>query len=155
MTRWTPNTTVATLVFDQGRFLLVEELDRLDGRDHPVLNQPAGHLEADESLVQAACRETLEETGWQVTITGYLGLYINQAPNQVIYHRHAFIAKPERHDPDWPLDEGILGCHWMSLEELESAERQNRLRSAMVLPACRDFLAGTRFPLSVIQDFRF
>ena len=56
--RFTPHLTVATIVEDNGRFLMVEEL--ADGQ--AVFNQPAGHLEADESLIQAALRETLEET---------------------------------------------------------------------------------------------
>ena len=63
--RFTPHVTVATIVEDNGRFLMVEEL--ADGQ--AVFNQPAGHLEADESLIQAALRETLEETGWDVELT--------------------------------------------------------------------------------------
>ncbi len=74
--RFTPHITVATIIEDQGRFLLVEEM--ADGR--AVFNQPAGHLEADESLIQAAIRETLEETGWDVEITALTGIYLYTAP---------------------------------------------------------------------------
>ena len=59
---WKPHITVATIVEDNGRFLMVEEPK--DGRT--VLNQPAGHLDPDETLIEAAVRETLEETGWDV-----------------------------------------------------------------------------------------
>ncbi|MCC5402513.1 NUDIX domain-containing protein, partial [Staphylococcus aureus] len=69
--RWTPHVTVATVVVRDGRLLLVEEA--IDGRQ--VLNQPAGHLEPDESLAAAACRETLEETGWTVRLSAFIGTY--------------------------------------------------------------------------------
>ena len=71
MAQWHPHKTVATVVEHNARFLMVEEL--INGQ--LVLNQPAGHLEANESLAQAALRETLEETAWEVELTGLLGLY--------------------------------------------------------------------------------
>ncbi|WP_114417765.1 NUDIX hydrolase [Marinospirillum perlucidum] len=154
MSRWTPNSTVATLVHDGERFLLVEEYDRISQPGKPVLNQPAGHLEEDESLIEAAERETLEETGWLVEIQSYLGLYINTAPNGITYHRHCFIARPLSEVPGAQLDDGIIGPQWLTLEELEQEERQARLRSPMVLPCCRDFLAGQSYPLELIKDFR-
>lgn len=151
--RWKPNTTVATLVYDQERFLLIEEW--VQGK--LKLNQPAGHLEADESLFAGAKRETLEESGWQVRLTQYLGLYVNQAQiqdQQIIYHRHCFIAVPEQHFPERELDTGIVAAHWLTWDEIQTAERAGRLRSPMVLACCRDFLAGRHYPLEIIQDFR-
>src|SRR5690606_23042019 len=56
--RFTPQVTVATSVEDQGRYLMVEDISTKQVAFHP----PAGHLEASESLIEAACRETLEET---------------------------------------------------------------------------------------------
>lgn len=152
--RWTPHATVATVVFDGERFLLVEELDRLLNPGKPVLNQPAGHLEEGESLTAAAERETLEETGWQVKVEAYLGLYINTAANGITYHRHCFIARPLAAVPGALLDEGILGPRWLTLAEILAAEQAGRLRSPMVRPGCEDFLAGRRYPLDLIQDFR-
>ena len=99
--RFTPHVTVATIIEDQGRFLLVEEM--ADGR--AVFNQPAGHLEADESLMQAALRETLEETGWDVELTGVTGIYLYTAPsNGVTNHRVCFADKALRQRPAHPLD---------------------------------------------------
>ena len=154
MSRWTPRSTVATLVYSGERFLLVEEYDQLASSRTAVLNQPAGHLEKDESLIEAAMRETLEETGWLVEVEAYLGLYINTAPKGVTYHRHCFIARPLSEVPDAVLDEGILGPRWLTLEEIVLAKEQGKLRSPMVLPACQDYLAGQRYPLELIQDFR-
>ena len=86
-----PHITVATVIEDQGRFLLVEELKA--GR--LVLNQPAGHLEANENLREAAIRETLEETGWEVELTGLVGIYLYTAPsNGITYQRVCFAARP-------------------------------------------------------------
>ena len=99
---WQPDVTVATIVVRDGRLLVVEE--RVDGR--LVLNQPAGHLEPDESLVEAALRETREETGWDVRLTGFVGAYQWKAETGRHYLRFAFCAEPERHDPERKLDTG-------------------------------------------------
>ena len=145
--RFTPHVTVATVVEDQGRFLLVEEL----AGGQAVLNQPAGHLEADESLIAAALRETLEETGWEVELTAVTGIYLYTAPsNGVTYQRVCFAAKPLRHLPDSPLDEGIIGPRWLTREEL--ATQPERWRSELVLRCIDDYLAGERHALSLIRD---
>ena len=147
MKRFTPHVTVATVVEDQGRFLLVEE--HAEGRT--VLNQPAGHLEADESLLQAALRETLEETGWEVELTGVTGIYLYTAPaNGVTYQRVCFAARPLRHRPELPLDHGIIGPRWLTREEL--AAQPERWRSELVLRCIDDYLAGERHALSLIRD---
>ena len=145
--RFTPHVTVATIVEDHGRFLLVEEL--ADGR--AVLNQPAGHLEADESLIEAALRETLEETGWQVELTAVTGIYLYTAPsNGVTYQRVCFAAKPLRQLPERPLDTGIIGPRWLTREELLA--QSERWRSELVLRCIDDYLAGERHSLSLIRD---
>ncbi|BAN48240.1 NUDIX hydrolase [Metapseudomonas resinovorans] len=141
-----PHITVATIVEDQGRFLLVEEL--AEGR--PVYNQPAGHLEADETLLEAALRETFEETGWEVELTAVTGIYLYTAPsNGVTYQRVCFAAKPLRHHPDQPLDDGIIGPRWLTRDELLA--EKDRWRSHLVLRCIDDYLAGERFPLSLIR----
>ena len=145
--RFTPHVTVATIVEDQGRFLLVEEM--ADGR--AVFNQPAGHLEADESLIAAALRETLEETGWDVELTGVTGIYLYTAPsNGVTYQRVCFTARPLRQRPQHPLDEGIIGPRWLSRDEL--AAQPERWRSELVLRCIDDYLTGTVHPLTLIRD---
>ncbi|MCU9949661.1 NUDIX hydrolase [Pseudomonas solani] len=145
--RFTPHVTVATLIEDQGRFLMVEEMS--DGR--AVLNQPAGHLEADESLIQAALRETLEETGWEVELTAVTGIYLYTAPsNGVTYQRVCFAARPLRHLPERELDDGIIGPRWLTRDELLAHREQ--WRSPLIMRCIDDYLAGERFPLSLIRD---
>jgi 8-oxo-dGTP pyrophosphatase MutT (NUDIX family) len=143
---WQPDVTVATVVVADGRLLCVEE--RVGGK--LVINQPAGHLEPDESLLEAALRETREETGWDVRLTAFLGAYQWRAPEtQRHYLRFAFAAEPERHDPARMLDEGIVQALWLTPDEL-LAERE-RHRSPLVWQVVADHLAGHRSPLSVLQ----
>jgi 8-oxo-dGTP pyrophosphatase MutT (NUDIX family) len=145
---WQPDVTVATVVVQDGRLLCVEEY-AADGR--LVLNQPAGHLEPDESLADAALRETREETGWDVRLTGFLGAYQWKAPETgKHYVRIAFAAEPLLHHPEQALDEGILRAVWLSPSEL-LAERE-RHRSPLVWQAVMDHLAGVRLPLSVVRQ---
>jgi len=142
---WYAHVTVATVVEDNGRFLLVEE----NQNGELVFNQPAGHLDPDESLIEAACRETLEETGWTVEIQGVVGVGLYLSPhNGITYCRTAFHAKALSHDPERPLDTGILRAVWMTLDEIRAAS--DRLRSPMVLTVIEQYLAGHRYPLSMI-----
>ncbi|QLC72400.1 NUDIX hydrolase [Pseudomonas sp. LPB0260] len=144
---WNPHITVATIVEDRGRFLMVEEAKG----GGLVLNQPAGHLEANETLRQAAVRETLEETGWEVQLTGVVGIYLYTAPsNGVTYQRVCFAAKALRHDPQRPLDSGIVGAPWLSRAEL--AAQPERWRSELVLRCIDDYLAGPLHALDVVRD---
>jgi len=149
---WQPDVTVATVVVDRGRLLCVEE--RSNGR--LVINQPAGHLEPDESLEHAALRETREETGWDVRLTGFIGFYQWQAPVQADggagrhYLRLAFAAEPERHDPARPLDDGIVRALWLTPAELRAG--RDRHRSPLVWQVVEDFLAGQRYPLSLLRS---
>jgi len=144
--RWTPHVTVATVVVRDGRLLLVEEA--IDGRQ--VLNQPAGHLEPDESLAAAACRETLEETGWTVRLSAFIGTYQWTAPDGTPFLRFAYAAEPVSHDPARPLDTGILRAVWLTPAELKADP--GRLRSPLVWQVVADYLAGQRHPLSIVKE---
>ncbi|SNR95451.1 NUDIX hydrolase [Pseudomonas segetis] len=144
---WQPHITVATVVEDNGRFLLVEE--HAEGRQ--VFNQPAGHLEANETIGQAALRETLEETGWEVELTAVTGIYLYTAPsNGVTYQRVCFAAKPIAHHTELALDDGIIGPQWLTRDEL--AAQPERWRSELVLRCIDDYIAGERFSLSLLRD---
>lgn len=144
---WHPHITVATIVEADGRFLMVEESK--GGR--LVLNQPAGHLEPNETLRQAALRETLEETGWTVELSGVVGIYLYTAPsNGVTYQRVCFAATPLTHDPQRTFDEGITGALWMTRDELVA--QPERWRSELILRCIDDYLAGQPYDLAVVRD---
>lgn len=142
---WQPDVTVATVVLREGRLLMVEE--EVGGRR--VLNQPAGHLEPDEAIVAAAVRETLEETGWTVRLTGFVGAYQWQAPETGrSYLRLAFTAEALSHDPMRPLDAGIVRALWLPPSELEARVAEHR--SPLVWRVARDVLQGRCLPLEAV-----
>ncbi|WP_136477166.1 NUDIX hydrolase [Pseudomonas sp. DG56-2] len=142
-----PHITVATIVEDQGRFLMVEEFKA--GKH--VFNQPAGHLEANESLLDAARRETLEESAWEVELTGIVGIYLYTAPsNGVTYQRVCFAARPLKHHPQRPLDSDIVRAVWLSRDELLAMPE--RWRSELVPRCIDDYLAGPLHSLTLIRD---
>lgn len=142
---WTPHVTVATVIEKDGKFLMVEESD--NGR--PVFNQPAGHLEEGETLFAAAVRETLEETAWHVTLSGYLGTYVYRSANNTTYIRHCFIANADKHDSSLALDQNIIAAHWLTKEEILAPDFA--ARSPLVIMALENYLAGTCLPLDTIQ----
>ena len=151
---WQPDVTVATVVMDRGRVLCIEE--RIEGR--LVINQPAGHLEPNESLVHAAVRETLEESGWTVELTGFIGSYLWKAPPRAgepdgrHFLRFAFAARPLSHDPARELDEGIVRALWLTPAELQAEAARHR--SPLVWQVVADHLAGSRQPLSLLRSVR-
>jgi 8-oxo-dGTP pyrophosphatase MutT (NUDIX family) len=143
---WQPDVTVATIVVRDGALLMVEE----DVQGRRVLNQPAGHLEPNESLIAAAIRETLEESGWDVMPTALVGLYQWKSPvDGRHFLRVALAADPVRHHPERSLDSGIVRALWLTPTQLQGeAERH---RSPLVWRAVTDYLAGSRHPLSVLS----
>ena len=148
---WKPSVTVAAVVRrDDGRFLLVEEQTREGLR----LNQPAGHLEPGESLVEAVVRECLEETACRFTPTALLGVYQariaraaqgTQPAEDVVYLRFAFVGTVGVPEPGRGLDEGIVRVLWLTPEEIRASA--DRHRSPLVLACLADHLAGRRLPL--------
>ena len=142
---WKPDVTVAAVIERDGQFLFVEE--RAGGR--VVLNQPAGHLEKDETFPAAVARETLEETGWTFVAESVVGLYVWQPEHLArTFLRVAFAGRLLGHDPSRPLDHGILRTRWLGHEPLLGL--QARHRSPLVLRCVEDYLAGRRYPLELI-----
>lgn len=145
---WKPNVTVAAVVERDGRFLLVEEETDSGIR----FNQPAGHLDEGESLVTAAAREALEETAWHFVPRFLVGIYQWPRPQgDITYLRFAFGGDLVSHEPDRPLDTGILRAVWMTPEEVEATK--DRHRSPLIAQCIADYQAGRRFPLDMIRHY--
>jgi 8-oxo-dGTP pyrophosphatase MutT (NUDIX family) len=142
-----PDITVAAVTETDGRFLVVEE--RINRR--LVFNQPAGHVEAGETLVQAVVREVREETAWAFQPQALLGVYLWRNPaSGRAYMRFAFTGTVSDHHAAQPLDRGIVCTHWLSRDDLR--DREPRLRSPLVLRCIEDYLGGTRLPLDPIAE---
>ena len=143
-----PRVTVAAIVEAAGRFLLVEERD---AQNRLVINQPAGHVEAGESLPEALIRETYEETGWRVEPRALVGAYLwSTADASISYLRIAIAAVAERQDAEAVLDDGIERPLWLTRDEL--ADCRERHRSELVLRCVDDFLSGEAYPLAALKS---
>lgn len=145
---WSAHVTVAVIVEHNNRFLTVEEYGKEVG--FAVYNQPAGHVEAGESLIDACVRETLEETAYKVQVTDLLGIYTYTPPMDLsrTYYRFCFIAQVIEHTQQ-ALDPDIIATHWLTLDEIEQS---GQARSPLVLQCLRDYIAGKRLPLSLINE---
>ena len=145
---WKPSVTVAAIIERDGRFLLVEE----ETSDGIRFNQPAGHLDPNESLLHAVARETMEETAHDFAPTALVGMYMSRYVSsrtglEVTYLRFAFTGEVGA-AYDRPLDYGILRAVWMTYDELVDCREKHR--SPLVLQCVDDYLAGKRAPLSLI-----
>jgi 8-oxo-dGTP pyrophosphatase MutT (NUDIX family) len=141
--------TVAAVIEQGGRFLCVEE--RLASREL-VINQPAGHLEPAESVVDAAVRETLEETGWCLVPEALIGVYLWRNPQTgSSFLRIALTGPAVAPSSPVPLDAGIERTLWLSRDELVA--QRERHRSPLVLRTVDDYLAGERHSLTLLKSF--
>ncbi len=145
--QWKPNATVAAIIEQNGKFLLVEEETDRGNR----YNQPAGHLEDGETLLQAVIRETMEESAYEFMPDALLGVYHwKHDHNDTTYLRFAFIGKVGMHYPMQELDAGIVQAVWMSIDEIR--DKAGLMRSEQVLSCVEDYLAGKSYPLEVITN---
>ena len=145
--KWSPHITVASVLEREKQFLFVEE--RIDGR--LVLNQPAGHWEQGESIVQASIRETLEETAWHYKPSYLIGIYHWIHPgSKETYLRFCFAGDLLNYEPDRHLDDGIEQAIWLDYQQLD--ERNNDHRSPLVMQCVNDYIKGQRFELTLLQN---
>jgi len=145
---WKPNVTVAAVLEQDGRFLLVEETTG----QGILFNQPAGHLEPDESLLAAVARETLEESAYEFEPQHLVGVYRwHSDVSNTTYLRFAFTGRILAHHPERELDAGILRAIWMTPGEIHAT--QARHRSPLILRCVEDYLAGRRYPLDLLVHY--
>ena len=142
-----PHLTVAAVIHKDNQFLLVEEW--VEGQ--AMFNQPAGHVEDNETIIDALQRETLEETGYRVQAQGLLGLYQWQNPAGETYFRYAIAADVVVEPVDPQLDPDIIAVHWLEHDQIVQLEEQGQLRSPLVMACIRDFQAGNISPLSLLK----
>lgn len=144
---WTPDVTVAAICQQNGRFLLVEEIAKSSNK--VVFNQPAGHVEEGESVLEAVVRETLEETQCHFTPEALVGLYRLVSENGKTYFRYTISGQVSEPDLTQPLDTDIIRTHWLTLDQIRA---NASLRSPLVLACIEDYLADQLHPLSVLRE---
>ena len=145
---WKPNVTVAAVIEQDEKFLLVEE----HTSQGLLLNQPAGHLESNESLLAAVARETLEESAYTFEPQNLLGIYRWHSPaSDTTYLRFAFTGRILAHHPEQTLDDGIVRAVWMSPDEIRASTPRHR--SPLILRCVEDYLAGKCYPLELITHY--
>ncbi|WP_192878478.1 NUDIX domain-containing protein [Parvibium lacunae] len=149
MSIWKPSVTVAAIIEDAGKFLLVEE----ETSDGLRFNQPAGHLDEGETPVHGAIREALEETAHHFQPQGFLGLYMSRyisarTHDVVTYLRIAFYGKSLGADLTRALDTGIVRAVWLTPEEIQALAPRHR--SPLVWQCIEDYLNGRRAPLEQV-----
>ena len=145
---WKPHVTVAAVIERDGKFLLVEEETSSGLR----FNQPAGHLEAGESLLEAVIRETLEESAYHFVPQYLLGIYRwHSHESNITYLRFAFTGNITGHDTERTLDTGILQALWLTPEEIGTT--QSRHRSPLIMRCMEDYLGNKRYPLALLVHY--
>lgn len=147
--QWKPNVTVAAIAEDDGRFLLVEE----DVDNLIVFNQPAGHLEENETLLDAVRREVMEETAREFEPQSLVGVYLYPNPRRdIMYLRFCFAGRCLQHHADEPLDEGIIRAVWLTRDEIRA--QREKMRTPLVERCLDDYIAGNRYPLEILNHFK-
>lgn len=145
---WKPHVTVAAVIEEDGRFLLVEETIE----SGIAFNQPAGHLEQGEDLISAIKREVTEETGRQFEPEAIVAVQLwRRNPQSPSFVRFCFTGHVHSYNPLQTLDEGIIATHWLSRDEIHA--RQCQLRSPLVLKTVDQYLQGQRYPLNLLHSF--
>lgn len=146
---WTPHATVAALIERDGRYLMVREHTRHGIR----LNQPAGHWEAGETLLDAVKREVLEESGFEFSPTALLGIYISDKDDaSVTYLRLTFVGNVGDAPIHDELDEGIIEAVWLTFDDIMA--QQDIHRNPIVAQCLSDYVAGQRLDLALVKDLR-
>jgi ADP-ribose pyrophosphatase YjhB (NUDIX family) len=143
---WKPHTTVAAIAEHDGKFLLVKEKIK----NEIVFNQPAGHLNPDESLIDAVIRETLEETQYEFFPDKLQGIYrlVTGEDSDLTYIRFLFRGKIGC-NLGGKLDDGIISAQWMSYDEIRSCKEQHR--SPLVMQCIDDYLNNEPYPLDILS----
>lgn len=144
---WKPHVTVAAVIEQDRRFLLVEE----ETSNGLQFNQPAGHLEEGEDLITAIKREVLEETAWQFEPEHVVSIQLwRKTPDYPSFLRVCFSGYCHSHNPTLQLDDGIVATHWLTLNQIKT--ERHRMRSPLVLTSIAEYLGDKRHPLSLLKS---
>ncbi|QUN04577.1 NUDIX hydrolase [Shewanella yunxiaonensis] len=143
--RYRPNVTVACVIEAENKFLMVEEW--INGEQK--FNQPAGHLEAGESLTMACAREIIEETGLALQPQQLLRIDQYNANAELAFLRFTFCCQLPACHSAAPQDADITATHWLSFDEI--CALGSKLRSPLVAEVIRSYRQGPRYDLELLN----
>jgi 8-oxo-dGTP pyrophosphatase MutT (NUDIX family) len=144
---WVQHITVASIVQKEDKFLFVEEYVK----KKLVINQPAGHLEENESLQEACIRETLEETGYLVEALYLVGIYHEySSANRDMWLRFCFACKVIKKVENYKIDDKISNVIWLTENEF-NLKPDDTHRSNMVKKSFQDFILGKEYKTQLIS----
>lgn len=145
---WKPHVTVAAIIEQNNRFLLVEE----HTTNGIAFNQPAGHLEAGEDIITAVKREVCEETAWQFDPKNIIAIQLwRKKPDAPSFLRVCFSGQVHSFNDKQPLDSDIIDTHWLNRKEIVA--KNSQLRSPLVLISIDAYLANEQYPLSLLTSY--
>ena len=144
---WVPHITVASILERENKFLFVEEYSK----NNVVLNQPAGHLEENETIEEGCIRETLEETAYLVKVDHLIGIYQERRKGALdMWLRFCFKCTIQKEFTERELDKNIIRKVWLTKDEILMPEK--KLRSKMVIKCINDFEDGKKYPKEIINS---
>ena len=138
----------ANLIEKDGEFLLVQE-GKEDVRGQ--WNLPAGGVEKDEDIKEAAEREAKEETGLETSLESFVGVFVDESDRSdatvlvFVFHANAKDLRPEV-----PVSEEIIDVGFFSRAEFEDLE----IRVPFLQEAVQRFETGDLKDLNTVEDFR-
>ena len=138
-------TVAAVIKNSDNKFLMVEE----NTSDGIKINQPAGHLEKNETVVEAVIREVKEETGLvflPLSLISVHQFFLNSSS----FFRFNFYGEVDSNSKPFSNEKQILKISWLDESYLE--KKKKMLRSKCVLAAINDFNRGLKMPLSTIKN---
>lgn len=144
---------VGSIIEQNGKILLVQE-NMPTHPDHMKWNQPAGWLDIGENPIDAAIRETKEETGLDFKPTGLLGIYSlvrnDMTSERGTPHAIKIIFRGEITSEEIDFDkEEINDARWFTPEEIYSMD-SSTLRDADIKQEIKDYLEGKSISLEHI-----
>lgn len=144
---WVPHITVASIIKQDDKYLFVEEYVQ----NNLVINQPAGHLEENESIIEACIRETLEETAYLIVVNSLVGVYQERKKNSLdMWLRFCFDCTIKKEFKNRKLDKNIVKKLWLSKDEI--INKNISLRSSMVLKCIEDYENNKKYPLEILSS---
>lgn len=137
---------VGCLIEDNGKYLMVQEGSK---SRYGLWNYPGGHLEEKETIIEGAIRETFEETGYHVEVTGVLPVeQLIREDNHFIVIK--FVGKIVSYDEQHELD-GILQTKWMSSEEIFNLKEKEFRGYDANRRFLTNYLDNNIYPLSIFN----